>query len=175
MPVTADTPQNIVAGAGEVYKNQQAQGASMDNNVVRIDREVINPDLNGVKGQLLGTHYVRRSQGVLETTLAEISSAALANAWPGSSSATAGEVTTIDEDETRRIPLAAYSDWEVQWERLGGGEIQFEVDNALSTATAEWEGADDGFLGTRLELMSTWDPADLTASPHRWKILTGIS
>jgi hypothetical protein len=61
MPVTADTPTNIVAGAGEIYKNQDSFGASRDANVFRIERELITPEINGLKGMLIGTDYVRRS------------------------------------------------------------------------------------------------------------------
>jgi hypothetical protein len=175
MPVTADTPTNIVAGAGEIYKNQDSFGASRDANVFRIERELITPEINGLKGMLVGTDYVRRSEGILETTILEVSTASLPSTWPGSSSATVGDTTTIDEDETRRIPTAAYADWELQLERLGGGEFQFEVDNAIHVGNFESEFADDGFFGTRLELHSRWDPADLTNSPHRIRILTSAS
>jgi hypothetical protein len=174
MPVTTDTPTNIVAGAGEVYRNQQAVGASMDNNVFRIEREIITPELNGLKGSLIGTHFVRRSEAILETSIPEISSSSMVYAWPGSASAGSG-VTTIDEDGTRRLALTTYADWELQLERLGGGEFQFEVDNALNMANFEVEGADDGFMRTRLELHSNWDPASLNVSPHRIRVLTTAS
>jgi len=172
---TSDTPTNIVAGAGEVYRNQVTFGASTAANVFRIERELIAPDINGLKGMLIGTDYVRRSEGILETTVLEVSTASLPSMWPGSTSATVTTVTTIDEDDTRRIPLTAYADWELQLERLGGGEFQFETDNAIHIGNFESEFADDGFFGTRLELHSRWDPADLTASPHRIKIMTAVS
>ena len=95
--------------------------------------------------------------------------------WPGSSSATVGEQTTIDEDDTRRIATSDYADWELQIERLGGGEFQFEVDNAIQTGNYEGELTDDGLFAPRYTLASRWDPADLTASPHRIRILTGVS
>jgi hypothetical protein len=174
VPVTTDTATNLVAGAGEVYKNQDPLGASMDANVFRIEREIITPELNGLKGTLLGTDYVRRSEGILETSVPEVSAASLAASWPGSSSSGTGTVT-IDEDNTRRIPTSAYADYELQIERLGGGEFQFEVDNAIHRGNFEAELADDGFLRTRLELHSTWDPTDLTNSPHRIRILEDAS
>ncbi len=175
MPVTADTPTNLVAGTGEVYRNQISLGASSGANTFRIERELITPDLNGIKGMLIGTDYIRRSEGVLETGFPEVSATVLGAGWPGSSSATSGEATTIDEDNTRRIPTASYADWELQVERLGGGEFQFEVDNALQTGNYEGDLTDDGFFVPRYTLRSRWDPADLTASPHRIRILTGVS
>lgn len=174
MPVTTDTPTNLVAGAGEVYRNQDALGASMDNNVFRIEREIITPELNGLKGTLLGTDYVRRSEGILETSIPEVSAASLAVSWPGSTASGTGTVT-IDESDIRRIPTTDYADYELQIERLGGGEFQFEVDNAINRGNFEVEAADDGFLRTRAELHSTWDPSDLTNSPHRIKILESAS
>jgi hypothetical protein len=175
LPVSSDTPTNIVAGAGEVYRNQQSFGASRDANVFRIERELVTPEINGVKGMLQGTDYIRRSEGILETTVLEVSSSSLPSMWPGSQTATNGTVTTIDEDGTRRIPTSAYADWELQLERLGGGEFQFEVDNALHVGNFESEFADDGFFGTRLELHSRWDPADTDTSPHRIRVMTVVS
>ena len=175
MPVTTDTPTNLVVGAGEVYRNQISLGASVEDNVYRIERALFVPDLNGVKGSLVGTDYITRSEGVLETSFPEVSATVLSAGWPGSSSATVGEATTIDEDDTRRIPTADYADWELQVERLGGGEFQFEVDNAIQTGNYEGTLTDDGLFAPRYTLMSRWDPADLTASPHRIRILTGVS
>lgn len=175
MPVNSDTPTNLVVGAGEVYRNQTSLGASVDNNVFRIEREIFTPDLNGVKGSILGTDYITRSEGVLETTFPEVSATVLSAGLPGSQSDTVGDVTTIDEDGTRRIPTASYADWELQVERLGGGEYQFEVDNAINTGNYEGELTDDGLFAPRYTLMSRWDPADLTASPHRIRVLTSAS
>lgn len=175
MPVTADTPTNLVVGAGEVYRDNTSLGASVDNNVFRIEREIFTPDLNGVKGALLGTDYITRSEGVLETSFPEVSATVLAAGLPGSQSATAGSTTTIDEDDSRRIPTSAYADWELQVERLGGGEFQFEVDDAIQTGNYEGELTDDGLFAPRYTLTSRWDPADLTASPHRIRVLTTAS
>lgn len=175
MAITADTPTNLVVGAGEVYRNQDGFGSSIDNNLFAIDREIFTPDLNGAKGALVGTDYVTSSVGRIETTVPEVSATILAAGWPGSSSATVGDVTTIDEDESRRIPTSAYADWELQIERLGGGEFQFEVDNAIQVGSLEYETQDDGLVAPRFNLQGRWDPADMTVSPHRIKVLTSAS
>ena len=73
MPVTADTPTNLVIGAGDVMRNHAWVGASIDNNVFRIERDIFTPDLNGLKGNLIGTDYIQRSEGVLEVSIPEIS------------------------------------------------------------------------------------------------------
>jgi len=174
--ITSDTPTNLVIGAGAVYRNQDPFGASMDDNAFRIERELVTAELNGIKGNLKGTTYVRRSEGILETSIPEISATVLASTWPGSESATAGGVTTIDEDDTRRIPDSAFADWELQVERLNGGEFQFEVDNAINLGTIELTLADAEFARPRLELHGMWDAADeATISPHRIKVLTTAS
>ena len=170
MPVTADTPANIVIGAGEVYRAHASLGASTDNNVFRIEREIFTPDLNGVKGFLIGTDYITRSEGIIETTIPEISAAVMAAGWPGSQSGVNG-TGVIDESDLRRIPTSDYADWEVQVEKLDGGEFQFEVDNAINRGTLEVSLADDGMAGPRYELHGTWDPAALTVSPHRIRVL----
>ena len=175
MPVTSDTPTNLVVGAGEVYRDQVSLGASVEDNVYRIEREIFTPDLNGIKGMLIGTDYITRSEGVLETTFPEVSATVLSSGLPGSSSATVTTVTTIDEDDTRRIPTSDYHDWELQVERLGGGEFQFEVDNAIQSGNYEGTLTDDGLFAPRYTLRSRWDPADLTSSPHRIRVMTVVS
>ena len=172
MGITSDTPTNLVIGAGEALMDHANVGATTDNNVFRVERSIFTPELNGAKGALLGTDYITKSEGILEMSVPEFNATLLRSAWPGSG--TTGNVAgmeIIDEDDTRRIPNADYHDWECQVERLGGGEFQFEVDNAIQTGNLEVELADDGLAAPRLELHSRWDPADLTASPHRIRIL----
>jgi hypothetical protein len=178
--ITSDTPTNLVIGAGAIYRNQDPFGASMDDNVFRIERELITAELNGIKGHLKGTTYVRRSEGILETAIPEISATVLASTWPGSTSDTATEfgasATVIDEDDTRRLPDTAYADWELQVERLNGGEFQFEVDNAINMGTIEATLADGDFARPRLELHGMWDADDgATISPHRIRVLDTAS
>jgi hypothetical protein len=175
MPVTSDTPTNLVVGAGEVYVNQLSKGASVEDNVFRIEREIFTPDLNGIKGRLVGTDYIIRSEGFLETSFPEVSGDVLALGLPGSNDDTQGTITTIDEDDTRRIPTEDYNDWELQVERLGGGEFQFEIDNGIQTGNYEGTLTDDGLFAPRYVIASRWDPADLTASPHRIKVMTVVS
>ncbi len=123
---------------------------------------------------------MRRSAGILETSIPEISATVLASTWPGSTSQADTEfgaaATMIDEDDTRRIPDSAFADWELQVERLNGGEFQFEVDNAINLGTIEMSLADAEFARPRLELHGMWDAADLaTVSPHRIRILDAAS
>jgi hypothetical protein len=169
--VTVDTPTNLVVGAGDVLRGHANLGASIDNNLFRIEREIFTPDLNGLKGPLIGTDYIIRSEGILETTVPEVSAAVMAAGWPGSASAPSGGMTIIDEDDTRRIPTSDYADWELQVERLNGGEFQFEVDNGINRGSLEFEAADDALIAPRYEIHGAWDPADLTTSPHRIRIL----
>lgn len=178
--VTADTPSNLVIGAGALYKNQDPLGVSMDDNVFRIERELITAEINGLKGRLKGTTYVRRSEGILEVAVPEISAEVLASTWPGSTSATetefGAEATVIDEDDTRRIPDSAFADYELQVERLNGGEFHFEVDDAINMGTIEASLADGGFARPRLELHGMWNADDgATVSPHRIRILETAS
>lgn len=171
MGVTADTPTNLVVGAGNVLVDHANIGSSTDANLFAIDREIFTPDLNGVKGALKGTDYITSSTGRLETTVPEINAIIMARGWPGSQSTPTGGMTVIDEDDARRIPLTDYHDWECQVERLGGGAFQFEVDDALQTGSLEYELQDDGLVAPRFNVMGRWDPAALTASPHRIRIL----
>ena len=175
MGVTADTPQNLVVGAGNVLVDHANIGASTDTNLWAIDREIFTPDLNGVKGGLKGTDYITSSIGRLETTVPEINGVIMARAWPGSSTTGPGSMEVIDEDDQRRIPLTDYHDWEVQVERLGGGQFQFENDDALQTGSLEYELQDDGLVAPRFSVVGRWDAANLTTSPHRIRILAVAS
>lgn len=171
MGITADTPTNIVIGAGNVHRAHANLGASTGDNVFTITRTIFTPQLNGLKGTLLGTDYITQSEAMLATSIPEVSAAVMAAGWPGSRSTTTGGMTVVDENDTRRIPTSDYADWELQVERLGGGQFQFEVDNAINRANLELSGQDAGMMAPRYELHSTWDPADLTNSPHRIRIL----
>lgn len=175
MGITADTPTNLIVGAGEALMDHANVGATTENNVFRVEREIFTPELNGAKGALLGTDYITSSTGILELSIPEFNATVLAAAWPGSQTTGPGAMEVIDEDETRRLPTSAYHDWETQVERLGGGEFQFEVDNALQTGNVEVELQDDGLAAPRLTLAGRWDPADLTESPHRIRILAVAS
>jgi hypothetical protein len=110
--ITADTPTNLVVGAGEFLLNHANVGATVDDNAFRIEREIFTPELNGAKGALVGTDYVTSSEGVLEV-----------------------------------------------------------LDNAINVGNVEATLGDDSLAAPRMELHSRWDPANLTVSPHRIRIL----
>lgn len=171
MGITADTPANLVIGAGEALRDHANVGATTDNNGFSIQRTIFTPELNGAKGALVGVDYIQSSVGQLEVSIPEFNSASILAGWPGAQTTGAGAMEVIDEDETRRVPVSDYHDWEVQVEKLGGGEFQFEVDDAIQTGPLEFELSDSGLAAPRFTLMSRWNPADLTASPHRIRIL----
>lgn len=175
MGVTADTPTNLVVGAGNVLVDHANIGASTDANLFAIDREIFTPELNGTKGALKGTDYIVSSLGRIETTIPEINGLIMSRIWPGSQSSGAGAMEVINENATRRIPLTDYHDWEVQVERLGGGAFQFECDDAIQVGSLEYELQDDGLTAPRPSVVSRWDPAALSTSPHRIRILAVAS
>lgn len=175
MAVTSSTPANLVIGAGDAYLDGAVVGATMASNVFRIEQEYPDIDLNGVPGKLMGTHYKTKERAFLEVTIPEVSSSILAASWPGSQSATDGNVIQIDTAGTRRIPTADYHDWQLRVPGLDGKRFDFLADNAINTGNLEFEATDDGALAPRLTLESTWDASDMTASPHRILIITGVS
>lgn len=166
MAVTASTPANLVIGAGDGYVDSAVVGATEDDNVFRINREYFVPPLNGVKGELMGTHFIKSSNGILEMTVPEISAAIMAKTWPGSATSSVGGTDTIDEDDSRRIPTSAYHDWELRVPGLTK-TFKFQADNAINQGAIEMSAGDAANMKPRLELHSAWDPSDLTASPHR--------
>jgi hypothetical protein len=167
LTVTAATPTNLVVGAGDLTVDAAVLGASVDDNVFRIERDYFTPTLNGTKGALKGTTYITRSEAVLESTVPEISTTVFADLWPASTNS--GGV--ISEDDTRRIPTTSYHDWKLVVPRLGGGSFNFEADDALNLANLEMTLSDAGVAGPRVEAHSFWDAAALTTAPHRIRVL----
>lgn len=163
MGVTASTPANLVVGAGDVLVDDADVGATADDNVFRIEQTIFEPDnLNGVPGMLVGTQYKTREEAILEATMPEVSAETLALLWAGSAEAGG----TIDWDGTRRIPEAAFHDYELQVPGLNN-LFSFLADNALNLGNIEYSGQDAGMMGPRGEFHSRWAADSLTASPHR--------
>jgi hypothetical protein len=167
--VTAQTPANLVIGAGDVLVDDTSQGVTADDNTYRVEQDIFTPDnLNGVPGALVDTHYKTREEAILEVTWPEISATSLGLMWPGSQSATVGEDTTIDSDGTeRRIPSVDYHDYELRVPGLNGRQFSFFADQALNLGPIEANAQNAGMVAPRLELHSNWSAADLSASPHR--------
>jgi hypothetical protein len=170
--ITADTPVNLVVGAGVLLRNHAYFGASVDNNMFAVERTMFTPDLNGIQGDLQGTDYITRSVGRIEATIPEVSATVLAAGLPGATvtGPTAG-MTVISDATTRRIPDSAYADWELDIDRLNGGQFQFEVDNAINTGNFEGELQDSGLFAPRYILAGRLDAAALSTSPWRIRIL----
>jgi hypothetical protein len=167
VPVRSSTPANLVIGAGEILIDHAGQGASEGDNTYRIEQEYFVPDdLNGVKGELTGTRYKTREEAVLETILPELSEDVLSFLWPGSTATTVGSDRVIRSDDSRRIPAASYHDWELRVPRLNGGHFGFHAENAIATGNAEFAAVNKGNAKPKISVKSTWDPADLTHSPH---------
>lgn len=175
MAVSAATPSNLVVGAGDIYIDAAVGGATTDSNVYRVEQEWFVPQLNGVKGALVGTDYKIREEAFMEFTLAEHTADTYALTIPGSSAATVGSVTTIDTDDTRRIATADYHDYELRVPGLNGASYSFFADDAIQTGNAEFEAQDDGLMAPRITVRASWDPADLTASPFRIAITAAAS
>jgi hypothetical protein len=174
MAVTAATPANLVVGAGDVKVDSQDVGATVDDNTFRVEEEIFEPDnLNGVPGMLVGTQYKTREEAILEASFPEISADQIPLIWPGSESdGGAGDVETFSWDGTRRLPSAAFHDYELEIPGLDGRVFSFFSDNALNQANAEFAGQDAGLMAPRGEFHSKWDAADLTSSPHRIAVTT---
>lgn len=163
--VTSSTPTNLVVGAGIVLVDHAVLGASIDDNVFRVERDYFTPDINGVKGALIGTDYIDRSEGVLEATIPEISADVWQILWPGSDASSSASLIT--EDGTRRIPTADYHDWEIRVERLGGGHFGFHVDDGLNLGSLEATLGDSAVAAPRAEVHSRWNSANTDIAPHR--------
>jgi hypothetical protein len=174
MGITASTPTNLVVGAGNVLREDTDLGASQDANVFKIDRKYFTPELNGVPGGLIATDYVQSEEGSLTTALVEVSPEILASLWPGSAIGTGAGDTSWADDEIRfggdrRLAEADYVDWELVVPGLTN-EFGFFVEGAINLGSISASADDKANMKTQLELHSRWDPADLSVSPHGFRI-----
>jgi hypothetical protein len=170
--VTADTPLNLVVGAGLLLRDHAIFGASVDNNLFAVEREIFTPVLNGLMGDLMGTDYITRSVGRIEATIPEVGAGVIEAGIPGAVVDESNPAMTVISDATtRRIPDSAYAAWELDVDRLNGGQFQFEVDNAINTAAFEGDLQDAGLFGPRYIVAGRRDAADPNASPWRIRIL----
>lgn len=174
--ITTDTPISLVVGAGVLLRNHAYVGPSTDNNMFAVERTLFTPELNGIMGDLKGTDYINRSIGRIESTIPQVNSTILAAGIPGAAVDTATPGMTVVSDATeRRIPDSAYADWELDIDRLNGGQFQFEVDNAINTGNFEGELQDDGLFAPRYVLAGRLDASAPTTSPWRIRILDTAS
>ena len=168
MGVTADTPVNIVVGAGDVYLDGDIIGATMENNLFRVVREYFVPDLNGVPGPLVGTDYITTETAEMECTIPELSADILELLLPNSQTATSGGDKIVSSTGVRRITSASYHEVELRVPGLDNLEFRFRLHDAIVTGNVEFEAADDGVLAPRITWQARW-PAGTTTSP--WEIL----
>lgn len=107
--ISAQTVENISVGAGDIYYRADgsadwiAGGATMENNVWRVERDYFAPKINGVVSLLKGTDYLTEERCFMEFSPAEVSAEILALVVPGSVSTTetsadagGGAATTLD-------------------------------------------------------------------------------
>lgn len=170
--ITSDTPVSLVVGAGVLLRNHAYVGPSTDNNLFAVERTLFTPDLNGIMGDLKGTDYITRSVGRIESTVPQVNATIIGAGIPGAAvdTGTPG-MTVISEATSRRIPDASYADYELDIDRLNGGQFQFEVNDAINSGNFEGELQDDGLFAPRYVLQGRIDAANLSASPWAIRIL----
>lgn len=174
--ITADTPVNLVIGAGVIFKDHAFVGATVDNNLFGVERTIFTPDLNGIMWDLQGTDYITRSTPRIEATVPEIGGNIMGVQLPGVTvTGPSAGMTTITDSGTRRIADADYHDYELQVERPNGGQVQFEVDNAINVGSFEGELQDDGLFAPRLVLTGRGTAAAPSTAPWRIRLLDTAS
>ena len=83
MGIRAETPVNIVLGAGNLTYGGVTVGATEGGSRLRIVREYFTPDLDGALADVMGTERLIRETATLEVTLAELTMTLLNMALPG--------------------------------------------------------------------------------------------
>lgn len=169
--ITSDTPISLVVGAGVLIRDHAYVGPTTDANLFAVERTMFTPDLNGIMGDLKGTDYITRSVGRIEASVPQMNGTMIAAGIPGATVTPTSGQTLIEEATSRRIPDASYADYELDIDRLNGGQFQFEVSDAINTAAFESNLQDDGLYAPRYVLAGRMDAAALSTSPWRIRIL----
>jgi hypothetical protein len=139
--IVTDTPVSLVIGAGVFIKDHAYVGPTIDNNLFAVERTMFAPELNGILWDLQGTDYINRSVPRIEATVPSISTAVMGSTLPGLTDTATPGMTVFTDSGARRIADADYHDYELDLERPNGGQIQFEVDNAINTGGLEGDAA----------------------------------
>lgn len=168
MGVTADTPVNIVVGAGDVSFGGQDVGATMADNVFRVVREYFVPDLNGVPGPLQGTDYLVTETAELEVTIAEMSAANLAVMLPNIEDTPSGADDRFWSTGVRRIASDQYLDAALTVPGLDNISFVYTVKRAIANSNAEFTAGDSAVLSPRITFQGRWEAGStgtMAASP----------
>jgi hypothetical protein len=174
--IVSDTPVSLVIGAGVFIKDHAYVGPTIDNNLFAVDRTMFAPELNGILWDLQGTDYINRSVPRIEATVPSISTAVMGSTLAALSTDTATPgMTVFSESGVRRIADADYHDYELDLERPNGGQIQFEVDNAINTGGFEGTLQDDGLFAPRLVLTGRGTASAPSTAPWRIRLLDTAS
>lgn len=170
--IVSDTPVSLVIGAGVFIRDHAYVGPTVDNNLFAVERTLVTPELNGIMWDLQGVDYINRSVPRIEATVPSINASIIGSILPGLDvdTSTPG-MAVITDSGTRRLPDADYHDYELDVERPNGGQIQFEVDNAVNTGGMEGELQDDGLFAPRLILTGRGTAADPKTAPWRIRLL----
>lgn len=162
MAYTAQTPENIVVGAGNVLVDTVDVGATSGDNGFQINETMFEPQINGAPGALIGTQYITAQDCVLTAGVPEVDAASVARLWPGAEDIGG----TIDWDGTRRIPLSAFHDYELVVDGLVN-TFHFLADNAINQGSPNWLGQDAGMMNPQGEFHSKWSATPGDRSPYR--------
>lgn len=159
--LTASTPGNLIIGAGDVYVDDQAVGATEADNLFRVTQANYHPKLNGIPGPVMGTDYVTEDMAELEVTVPELGTQmqyGIPNsiATPGDAAGTptgggAGDFNTTLAAASvigaTNVKLAAVATLAIgdEIEIGAAGSREFRVVTAVGTAGGAGTGVD--FLG----------------------------
>jgi hypothetical protein len=155
-------------GAGDIYLDAVRIGATRENNVFRIARELDAGIMNGIGGKLARTdYYVRRPYPVLEFSFAEFSPTSFPLIVPG---ATAAPDVAVPDDiivsppAVRRLGADAYHEWMLRVPGVDGKDVALVIPLGINVNDAEFTAADAADpTVVRMTIEGRFDPDDDTA------------
>jgi len=155
-------------GAGDIYLDAVKIGATREDNVFRIARELDAGIMNGIGGKLARTdYYVRRPYPQLEFSFAEFSATSFPLIVPG---ATAAPDVAVPDDiiisppAVRRLGADAYHEWALRVPGVDGKDVELSIPLGINVNDAELTAADVADPAVvRMMIEGRFDPDDDTA------------
>lgn len=166
MAVSADTIERLVFQAGDLTVGGVALGATMEGNVLRMEKTVSSPHFHGVRGPLMRGEFMPMFVPYLETTVPELIGLHFSYALPGATLTSGVSSEVISGWEPGCFSAADYHDVVLTVTKCTGFTQVITVKYAIMVDAAEITYHDEGDPATlRLIFRGSYSASNPTIAP----------